>query len=273
MTNGASVAGHGAEVCREADDFRESPQARRAPRAAQNAAMPATSASHAAIEAALCRGRWFSDLPPDARRALLGAARPCALAAGDVLFRRGDANSGLYALLDGRLLAGAAVSPRRDTMLGVLQPPTWFGEVACLDDGVRTHDARAVTDARLLHVPLAAWQRLADADAMWWRHLGRLLAEKTRALFIGLEDLTQFPAPQRVARRLLAMSSGYGMLAESARDHRLEVSQDQLGAMLSLTRQTVSQVLGSFESAGWVRRGYGHLEIVDVAGLTGASRD
>lgn len=222
------------------------------------------------LHAMLARGRWFASLSMAQQRQLVEAGTPRGLAAGQVLFRRGDANSGLYAVLGGAIQVGASGSAAREAVLGVLEPPQWFGEIACLDGGTRTHDARAQTAASLLHVPLAALLRLAEADPSWWRQLGRLLAEKTRALFAGLEDLALQPAPVRVARRLLAMSTGHGMRADGAALQRLAVSQEQLGAMLSLTRQTVSEVLRDFEAEGWVRRRYGAVELVDAAGLEAA---
>ncbi|MGD9831228.1 MAG: Crp/Fnr family transcriptional regulator [Piscinibacter sp.] len=222
------------------------------------------------LHALLARGRWFASLAPLQQRQLFEAGAPRSLAAGQVLFRRGDANTGLYAVLAGAIQVGAPGSAAREAVLGVLEPPQWFGEIACLDGGTRTHDARAQSAASLLHVPLAALLRLAEDDPAWWRHLGRLLAEKTRALFAGLEDLALQPAPVRVARRLLAMSTGHGMRADGAALRRLAVSQEQLGAMLSLTRQTVSEVLRDFEAEGWVRRRYGAVELLDAAGLEAA---
>lgn len=223
-----------------------------------------------ALEARLCRGRWFASLAPAQRQALLGAARRRDLVAGQVLFRRGDANCGLYAVLSGRVQAGAAVGERRDALLGVLHPPLWFGELACLDGGPRTHDAQALDAVSLLHLPLAGWLALAAQEPLWWRDLGRLLGEKTRALFEAMEDLAHQPAAPRVARRLLALSSAHGMLADGAHELRIGINQDQLGALLSLTRQTVGEVLRGFEAAGWLRRGYGHIEILDPAGLASA---
>lgn len=222
------------------------------------------------LHARLARGRWFAALLPPQQHQLIEAGRLRELAAGQLLFRRGDGNSGLYAVLGGAIQIGASGSAAREAVLGVLEPPQWFGEIACLDGGTRTHDARALTAATLLHVPLGALVRLAETDPAWWRQLGRLLAEKTRALFSGLEDLALQPAPVRVARRLLAMSTGHGMRADGAALQRLAVSQEQLGAMLSLTRQTVSEVLRDFEAAGWVRRRYGAVELVDTTGLEAA---
>jgi CRP/FNR family cyclic AMP-dependent transcriptional regulator len=47
----------------------------------------------------------------------------------------------------------------------------------------------------------------------------------------------------------------------------VQVQQDQLGAMLALTRQTVSEVLGDFEARGWLKRRRGCIDLLDPAAL------
>ena len=220
----------------------------------------------------LARGRWFAALPPDHQADLLRAARVQRLPAGVLLFQRGDANAGLYAVLDGAVRVGAGDSAEREAVLSLLGPPQWFGEIACIDGGVRTHDATTTAPTTLLLVPQAALLALATAQPLWWRHLAQLLAEKVRALFDGLDDLTQLDASARVARRLLAMAHGHGMLADGAVQRVVAVNQAQLGAMLALSRQTVSEVLRDFETCGWVRRGYRVVELLDWSALQAAGR-
>lgn len=213
------------------------------------------------------QGRWFAALPPGRQQALLQAAIVQRIPAGAALFRRGDANSGLYCVLEGAFLAGAVSANAREATLAMLEAPQWFGEIAFFDDGPRTHDAEARVASRVLLVPRAALQRLLATDPEWWHHLGQLLAEKVRALFVSLEDMAILAAPQRVARRLLAMANGHGMLAPGIVRPTIAVNQEQLGAMLSLTRQTISEVLRDFEAQGWLKRRYGAIELLDLGAL------
>ena len=214
------------------------------------------------------QGRWFSTLPPERQEQLLEHAVVQKVPAGAALFLRGDANSGLYCLVEGSLLIGAVSADAREATLGLLEPPQWFGEIALFDDGPRTHDAHARVASRLLLVPRPALLRLLAAEPQWWHHLGQLLAEKVRALFESLEDMAVLAAPARVARRLLAMATGHGMLAPGITHLTIAVNQEQLGAMLSLTRQTISEVLREFEAQGWLKRRYGAIELLDTAALS-----
>ena len=183
------------------------------------------------------------------------------------LFSRGDSGEGLFAVLSGALCVGAVDAQGRELLLQVLGPPHWFGEITLFDGGPRTHDVWARGDTLLLQVPQAALQALVAEDPRWWQAFGRLLAEKSRALMLGLEQLAALPAPQRIASRLLALAEGHGMLAEGQACWQLALNQEQLGAMLALSRQTVSEVLRDFEARGWLRRGYGQIELRDPAAL------
>lgn len=224
-------------------------------------------ASAAAARPLLERGRWFAALPPERQQALLAGALLRRCSAGETLFLRGDADDGLYAVLDGAVRIGATDGAGRATTLAVLEAPHWFGEIALFDGGPRTHDAVAHTATTLLRVPRPALVALLEADPLWWRLLGQLLAEKLRALFTGLEDLAALPAPARLARRLLAIAEGHGMLAPGLARRQVAVSQEQLGTMLALSRQTVSEILRDFEARGWVQRRYGGIELLDPQAL------
>ncbi|MEK8046426.1 Crp/Fnr family transcriptional regulator [Ideonella margarita] len=215
----------------------------------------------------LHRGHWFAALPDDARQALLAVARTQSLAPAQRLFSRGDANDGLYAVLQGAVRVGAVAPSGREALLGVIVPGQWFGEIATLDGGLRTHDAVAQGQTKLLHVPLERLLAVLEAHPTLWRYLGQLVAEKLRAVFSGMEDLVLLPAPARVARRLLAMAQGHGMWQADAAVQTVQVQQDQLGAMLALTRQTVSEVLGDFEARGWLKRRRGCIDLLDPAAL------
>ena len=79
--------------------------------------------------------------------------------------------------------------------------------------------------------------------------------------FAVLEELSLLPAAPRLARRLLMIAEGYGESATAKRE--LHLPQDQLAAMLSLSRQTTNQILKELEAQGILRLSYGGIEILD----------
>lgn len=217
--------------------------------------------------AQLDRGRWFASLPADLRDRLLDAATVRHVPSGTCLFRLHDEFDGLHCVLQGAVEICGQGELHRDAVLIVMAPPQWFGEVALFGGLARTHSTEARGATTLLSVPARAIRSILDAEPAHWQHLGRLLAEKARALFRYTEELTQVPARPRLARRLLAMSNGNGMLVDSEVLLRLHVSQEQLGAIVALTRQTISSLLREFQQLGVIRRGYNEIEILDLPAL------
>ncbi len=217
-------------------------------------------------------GRWFASLPRDFQDALVGAARVRPAAAGERLFSRGDAPCGLYAVVEGAVRVSGVVESGKEAVLAHLEPPTWFGEISVFDGRPRTHDAAAESAAVLLQVPPAPLEALLDADPHRWRALGLLMAHQLRLAFVALEDLALQPPAQRLARRLAMIARGYGERGQGSR-RVVEVRQEQLAMMLSLSRQTTNQLLKDLEARGVVRLKYGEIEIVDLEALGGEASE
>ncbi len=213
----------------------------------------------------LLHGHWFRQLSPALQERLLAAARARALAAGECLFQRGDAPCGLYAVLSGAIRIGAVSAEGKEALLTLVEPPHWFGEICLFDGQPRTHDAFAEGATRLLLVPQAALLSLLDAEPVYWREFALLMSHKLRLAFVALEQQSLKGAAPRLAFRLLQIADGYGEVDGARRV--LQLSQEQLALMLSLSRQTTNQILKALQQEGALRLSYGEIEILDVARL------
>ncbi len=213
----------------------------------------------------LMTGQWFSHLPVPLQDSLLAAARVRRLATGQLLFKRGDPPCGLYAVLEGAVRIGAVSEQGKEALLSLVEPPHWFGEICLFDGQPRTHDAYGMGDCLLLHVPQTALLKLLDEQPLYWRQLALLMSHKLRLTFINLEQLSLMPAPARLAHRLLMIADGYGETNPPRRV--LQLPQEQLAAMLSLSRQTTNQILQDFQQQGILRTNYGGIEILDLERL------
>ncbi len=214
----------------------------------------------------LRRGSWFASLPPALAQALIDLAEVWVLEAGACLFSRGDSSNGLFAVVDGMIRVTGTSTTGREAILTLIDAPNWFGEIALFDRASRTHDAYADTRTTVLHIRHQDLDRLLAQEPHYWREFGRLLTQKLRLAFRAIEDLALLPAPVRLSRRLAMMAEGYGELKD--RSHRvISVSQEQLGSILSISRQTTNQILKDLEAQGVIRATYGEIEICDLDAL------
>ena len=212
---------------------------------------------------------WFRGLSVELRDYLVSHASLVTLERGEVLYRRGEQSSGLYAVLGGALAIGTVGVDGKEALLAVLGPTAWVGEISLFDGLPRPNNATAVSRTLLLHVPEAALKDLLDTTPRYWRDFALLMAQRLRVLFENTEAITLLPAAQRVANRLLMIAGGYGGL--NAAQSRIRLSQDSLASMVSLSRQTTNQLLRSLESQQIVSLKSGEIAILDLDRLRAAS--
>ncbi|PRY04729.1 Crp/Fnr family transcriptional regulator [Paraburkholderia sp. BL25I1N1] len=212
---------------------------------------------------------WFKDLPIELQDYLVAQSDLLRLKKGQQLYRRGDKSFGLYAVLDGALSIGTVGADGKEALLAVLGPTAWIGEISMFDGLPRPHDASAISDTLVLHVPGAPLESLLKANPAYWRNFGLLMAQKIRISFENNEAMTLLPAAQRLASRLLLIAGGYGGI--NAERSRIKLSQDTLASMVSLTRQTTNQLLKNLESQGIVDLKFGEIVILDFDRLHAAS--
>ena len=214
---------------------------------------------------------WFGAIDPAFQQAVLGSSRVMALSAGQSVFHRGDAGDGLYCVLSGAICFGAIAHSGKESIVAMAEAPQWFGEIALFDDGARTHDGWADTASTLLHLPLRHLTRMLADDPARWQQMGRLLVQKLRIALSLHEDMALEPPSVRLARCLIHLFEGYGQ-RKTAPSPGVRISQERLGMMLSLSRQTVNELLGELEQAQVVRCRRGGVRVLDLGRLRQAAR-
>ena len=212
--------------------------------------------------AALSSSAWFASLPEDLATRLASSAVLKQLTTGQQLFARYDAFDGIYCVLDGFIRIGGIREEGQEAVLAIVGSPQWFGEIALFDSERRTHDAWAETDVKLLHVRQRDLMKMLSEKPEYWKEFGRLLTEKLRLIFVAVENHVVMPPTARLANRLASMAASYGAYADR-RLRVIKVSQEQLGLMEGLSRQTVNALLNDLEKKGAILRRRGAIEIVD----------
>jgi CRP/FNR family cyclic AMP-dependent transcriptional regulator len=213
----------------------------------------------------LMSGQWFSHLPVSLQDSLLAVARVRRLSPGQRLFKRGDPPCGLYAVLEGSVRIGAVSEQGKEALLSLVESPHWFGEICLFDGQPRTHDAFGLGHCILLHISQTVLLTLLDEQPAYWRQLALLMSQKLRLTFINLEQLSLMPTAARLAHRLLMIAEGYGEIDPPRRV--LQLPQEQLASMLSLSRQTTNQILRDLQGQGILDLSYGEIEILDAQRL------
>ncbi len=90
---------------------------------------------------------------------IIGQVRP--LKDGQVVFREGDTGDGLYIVLKGSVRISKR-SATGEEALAVLEPHSYFGEMALIDSTPRAADAIATDGAEVFFIPLKELRNLIE---------------------------------------------------------------------------------------------------------------
>ncbi|MEM9302835.1 MAG: Crp/Fnr family transcriptional regulator [Pseudomonadota bacterium] len=208
----------------------------------------------------LAQNDWLSGLPEAARHDLIDAARIRRFAAEERVQGKGQPADGLYGLLEGEVRISATTFAGDEILFTRLVPGQWFGEIAVLDGGVRTHDAHAIVGSTLAVVPSHAILGICERYPAVYRALVALLCEHCRLAFSAIDEFLVYSHEQRLSRRVLQRCpEGVGS--------RVTISQQEMGALIGVSRQSINKILKAWEARGWIRRVYRGLEVLDAAAL------
>lgn len=208
---------------------------------------------------------WFTRLPEELRKQLIAIGSVRRVAPRQTLFERGQPGSGVYCLLEGTVLVMNEAEPGHDSVLGLLDPPAWFGETGLFDDGPHTHTVVSGTESTVLYLPRTLLLRLLDESPQYWRCFSLLLTAKLRLSFFLFDDSVKTPLEVRFARRLLLKAAGMGI--RTAYRPSIDIHQKEMAEVMGVGRSSLNPLLGNLAKRGLVRVEYGRITILDLDGI------
>jgi CRP-like cAMP-binding protein len=212
---------------------------------------------------ALRRNVILSELAPAAFREFLALGRSKQFARNTLIFSKGDAGDCVYAIARGRIAIETVSEDGKIALLNFLGPGDLLGEIAAVDGNERTAGARSLTAATLVRIERSDFMGFLERHPKAARKVMELLCSRLRWTSAVIEDLTFLAVPQRLAKRLLALSRQYGVDVGSGTKIAEPVSQESLAQMLGVTREFVNRCLRYLQDRGAIRYEQGHIVITD----------
>ena len=212
----------------------------------------------------LLRKSWLSGFPEEviADAAACGALR--AVEDGTLLHARGAEADGLYTIALGSVRFTRTTADGHATTIGVLDAPSWFGEISLFDGLPRSHDGFAVGATTVLFHSKSDFKRLLASYPAIYERFAKMLSLRLRATFDLVEEAAVAPLQQRLARRLLELAHLKPSMLEStmpARVREVPLTQEELGHLLGKSRQSISKLLQTWEQMGLIQTKYGRISI------------
>ena len=92
----------------------------------------------------------FSHLKGEELQRLASQSRYCSYSFGDVIIQEGEQDDRLYILISGKVNVFKSYRTKKEKRLRTLEPPAYFGELALIDDLVRSATVVAMRDTKTL---------------------------------------------------------------------------------------------------------------------------
>ncbi|MFN3437234.1 MAG: Crp/Fnr family transcriptional regulator [Acidovorax sp.] len=202
---------------------------------------------------------WFASVSASMQERLRAEVLAVHGEKGDVMLPAGSAVDGWYAVLSGLVMLQSPTSLRRSSAFIGVPDGDWFGEGSALKPEPRRYNVVALRPTTLLCLPLPLFTTLRETSMAFNQflvlHLNMRLGQAMTIIEAGR---TQSPE-HRVALYLSRL------FWRSTR--RLNLTQDELGQLVGLSRQTVNKVLRALEGIGIVSLDFGRVAIVDDEAL------
>jgi CRP/FNR family cyclic AMP-dependent transcriptional regulator len=202
---------------------------------------------------------WMAGLPEDVRQRVVESSYRLPGNKGEAILRSGEPVKGWYAVLHGLVkLQTQSAEGRRQAFLGI-PAGEWFGEGSVLKNEPRRYEVIALRESELLCLPRAEFGQLRASSLGFCNALIEHLNLRLGQAMAIIET-----ARLRSPHQRIAMYLGPQLWRGS---RRMSLSQEELGILAGLSRQTVNAVLKDFERRKLVSIEFGRVDIIDEAGL------
>lgn len=188
------------------------------------------------------------------------------LAAGERLYRAGDAFSNLYFVKTGALKSVMMLADGREQITGFHLAGDSLG-IDAIGAGSHPSEGVALEDAWVCAIPYQSLNQLSRRAEPVQGYVQRLLSLELVRDQSVMMMLGRMQAGERVASFLLNLAQRYKARGLSAREFTLPMMREDIGNYLGLTLETVSRCLSRFKKAGLIEVDNRHLHIRDEAGL------
>ncbi|RMH38586.1 MAG: cyclic nucleotide-binding domain-containing protein [Deltaproteobacteria bacterium] len=166
---------------------------------------------------------------------------------GHVLFREGDAGSEMYVIQSGEVEISRALRGR-DTVIAVLGPGEFFGEMAIVNNRPRSATATVRAEARLLVIDAKTFEAMLRGRAEIAVRMIKALAARLDRANQQIEILLLEDANHRVVQALRQLAADRAPLGEGAAVF-IPVSMAALAARAALPETRVGEVVQKLADA------------------------
>lgn len=189
----------------------------------------------------------FRDLLPDDIEEIVNRTRMMTTPKGKIFFVPGESGEVLYLLKKGKVELYRLTPEGRKLVVDIIDPGTFFGEMACIGQGMQDSYAEVTEDALICVMSRRDIQNLMLEKPIVALRILEFIGQRLVEVTTRLEESAFLGAEERVASLLLRLSVPHdGRLLVDGHTHQ------DLADMLGLYRETVTHALDHLKARGLI---------------------
>ncbi len=202
-----------------------------------------------------------SMLPSALRQRLSEASTHVRYGDGETIHSRGDAKPGLSIVRSGAVRFAIPGEDGSWVTTSILGPEHCFGEATLFAGLSRTYDAIAVGETVIEQLTKRRFDAIFDEEPALARTMLEATTQRLYASLGFLDDQRRLPLKLRMAKIIVSMARS------AKRVNVVECNQSDFAFTLGVSRVSAGKTLGELQEAGFIRLGYGQIDIVDAASM------
>ncbi len=171
---------------------------------------------------------------------------------GQIVFHQGDPGESLFVVVEGLVKVFVTSEEGDEMVLVTLASPEIFGELSLIDGGSRSASAQTLERTSLLSLTRTTLVGIMRENPALSEALLHSLGGVVRRLTEQAADLVFLDLHGRVAKLLLALAEERGERSGDEVLLDLHMTQSDVAGMVGGSRQSVNQILRSFERRGYL---------------------
>lgn len=200
----------------------------------------------------LAKTQIFGEIDEDSIRKLAERATLRTYAKGQLIFHQGDLAGSLFVMKEGLVKVFVTSEDGDEMVLVTLRPPDTFGELALLDGSDRSASAEALEPTTVVEVNRTTFLDIVRSTPHMMEALLVSMGAVLRRLTEQAADLVFLDLHGRVAKLLMTMADEHGNANDDGIELDVKLTQTDIAAMVGGSRQSINQILRSFEERGYV---------------------
>lgn len=196
---------------------------------------------------------FLEQLEPADREEFIALASTRRFPRGVAIFHAGDDRGSVMVIQAGHVKVASIGRDGREVVLGVDGPGELLGELSAIDATPRSATITTLDAVEMLSVPGEAFRALLERRPRIALVLLRGVASRLRAADRQLLEYAAYDVLGRVAHRLLKLAEQSGTASPDGVLIDLALTQEDLAAWTTASREAVSKALSAMRKLGWIQ--------------------